>query len=131
MLRELAQALDELPEKRLAADSLVTESGDYCTLGALGRHRGLDMTSVDAEDREAVAKIFGISEALAAEVMYINDESVNHNYHYLNFEVIGPMRPFETHTQLRRVQNEKSAMQRWQYMRKWVTENINKNDKHI
>jgi hypothetical protein len=68
MLRELVQALDALPEKRLASGSLVTAEGDYCTLGALGRARGMDMAPIDPEDREAVAKAFGVAEALAAEI---------------------------------------------------------------
>ena len=35
-LREIIAALDALPEKWLAANSLETADGDYCTLGALG-----------------------------------------------------------------------------------------------
>lgn len=100
-LQELAQALDALPEKRLAANSLVTAEGEYCTLGALGRARGMDMAAIDADDRGAVAGAFGIAEALAAEIMYMNDEN-----------------PFFYGT------TPEAAERRWQYMRKWVADQL-------
>lgn len=100
-LRELADALDALPEKRLAAHSLVTADGEYCTLGALGKARGMDMSAIDADDREAVASAFGVAKALAAEIMYMNDEN-----------------PFFYSTA------PEAAEKRWQYMRKWVGSQI-------
>jgi hypothetical protein len=124
MLRELVQALDSLPEKRLAADSLVTADGDYCTLGALGRARGIDLAPIDPEDREAVAKAFGVAEALAAEVMYLNDEGVTDERRSVNFEVCGPMREWETHTQLRWETNPTAGRIRWEKMRAWAVANL-------
>lgn len=100
-LLELAVALDALPEKRLAANSLVTADGEFCTLGALGRARGMTMSTIEADDREAVASAFGIAEALAAEIMYMNDEN-----------------PFFYSTA------PEAAEKRWQYMRKWVADQI-------
>lgn len=72
-LRELAAALDAMENKRLIREDL-EYSGEVCALGALGRARGLDMSKIDSEYREQVASSFGIAEALAAEVMYINDD---------------------------------------------------------
>lgn len=124
MLSELVKALDALPEKRLASGSLVTADGDYCTLGALGRARGMDLAPIDPEDREAVAKAFGVAEALAAEVMYLNDEGVMDEQRAVNFEVCGPMRKFESHTQLRWVTTPNAGRIRWEQMRAWAVANL-------
>ena len=124
MLRELVQALDALPEKRLAAGSLVTAEGEYCTLGALGRARGMDMAPIDPEDREAVAKAFGVAEALAAEIMYLNDEEGPQEQTAFNFVVCGPMRPWESHTQLRWKRNEQAGAVRWSQMRAWAVAHL-------
>ena len=78
-LREMIAALDAMPEKRLIVDALETETGDVCAIGAVGKARGIDMAGVDPEDREAVAKLFGIAEAMAAEIVYENDEWGGHN----------------------------------------------------
>jgi hypothetical protein len=73
-LREMLTALDSLPDQCLARGELQTEHGDVCALGSVGRARGLDMSGVDVEDYAAVSKLFGISEALAREIMWVNDE---------------------------------------------------------
>jgi len=77
-LQEMRRALDVLPEKRLISEELVDkyDDGAVCAIGALGKARGLDMTGIDPEDTERVAKVFGISEALAREIVYENDEGV-------------------------------------------------------
>lgn len=88
-LRELLDALDDMPEKRLIAHSF-GEAGAYCTLGAIGAKRGVTMPKVstdwrgaaddefDPEDsdgiREAARTALGIPDALAAEIMFENDE---------------------------------------------------------
>lgn len=74
MLGQLAQALDSMPDKRLIEGELQTREGDVCALGALANFRGMDATGIDPEDRSAVASAFDIAEALAAEVMYVNDD---------------------------------------------------------
>ena len=124
VLRELIAALDALPEKRLAADSLVNEEGQFCTLGALGHARGLDLSAIDPDDRAAVAKAFGIAEAMAAEIMYENDECAAENYVPMRVEICGPMRHFDkrfvTHYEL----NTRSEEQRWRAMRAWAVSNL-------
>lgn len=74
-LREAAAALDAMPEKRLIADELQSAQGEVCMLGAVGRARGLPMEGLDPEDRRGVSIAFGIAPAMAAEVVFENDEA--------------------------------------------------------
>ena len=74
-LREMLEALDSMPDKVLA-ESVLEQDGDVCAMGAVGVKRGLDMSKVDPFERVEVAQLFGISEALAAEIAYENDEGV-------------------------------------------------------
>lgn len=73
-LIELRDALDGMQEKKLIADELRNGAGCYCTLGVIGANRGIDMTDLNPYDREAVSQKFGIAEAMAAEIVYENDE---------------------------------------------------------
>ncbi len=72
-LCETLAALDAIPDKRLVKEEL-EDKGDVCTLGAVGKARGLDLGALDPEDREAVAGTFGIPFSLACEIMFENDE---------------------------------------------------------
>jgi hypothetical protein len=80
LLRDLLAALDAMPEKRLIAGYFVREDGCACALGVLGQARGIDVAALnpsdldDGADRAQVAKAFGLSEALAAEIMFVNDD---------------------------------------------------------
>ena len=74
LLREMAQALDAMPDKRLVAGDLVSDEG-VCPLGAAGEARGLDMTKLDPECPEEVATAFGVARPLVAEVVFENDEA--------------------------------------------------------
>lgn len=123
MLRELAAALDAMPEKALAADSLVTADGEFCTLGALGHARGIDMKPLDPEDWNAVAKAFDIAPAMVREIVYENDESID-PYVWADVEICGPMRPCQRHKRRVCVNRERTAERRWEHMRKWVAQNI-------
>ena len=73
-LRELVEALEAMPEKRLITNDLKTENGEVCAIGAVGVKRGLDVTRLDPYDAEAVGKTFGISSMMAQEITYLNDE---------------------------------------------------------
>ncbi|UEP42710.1 hypothetical protein [Burkholderia sp. B21-005] len=106
LLRDLAAALDAMPEKRLITAELQDADGDFCTLGVLGNVRGLDLKSIDPEDREAVATAFNIAPALAAEVVFENDENGYRWDHALGKSV------FET------------PEERWTRMRQWVASNL-------
>lgn len=128
MLRELVHALDAMPEKWLGAGALVTEDGECCALGALGLSRGMDLTAIDDEDRDAVAEAFGIAGALAAEIMYLNDDTYGDRLP-VNFDVCGPMRRWESHRQIRWVANKNAGIERWRRMREWAVSNLKRLDK--
>lgn len=78
LLRELRDALDAMPVKRLIADELVTQEGEYCALGVLGAKRGIDMQDLDPEDGDRVGEAFGIASCMAQEIVYFNDEQYSH-----------------------------------------------------
>jgi len=130
MLKEVLAALDALPEKALASESLVNAEGQYCTLGALGRSRGIDMSEIDPEDYEKIADTFGVSGALAREIMWMNDEYVD-STKWIDVEICGPVRPHwpdnGKHVRCVCVPNENQAKERFNVMRKWVIENITPN----
>lgn len=73
LLRDLAEAMDAMPEKVLIANALVQE-GAHCALGVVGAKRGVDMAKIDPEDPHQVSKAFDIAEQMAQEIAYINDE---------------------------------------------------------
>ncbi len=74
-LREMLEALDALPEKRLIADNLIDSGGGVCAIGSVGLRRGVDMSTLDPQDQETIAHKFGIARQLAAEIAYENDEA--------------------------------------------------------
>jgi len=107
-LRELAATMDAMPEKALAADSLVDADGDFCTLGVIGNARGIDMSKIDPDDYFHVAESFGIARAMAQEIMYENDEAAAHGRY-----VDGKW----THV-------DETPQERWQRMRAWVGKHL-------
>lgn len=98
-LRELAAALDAMPEKVLIKGELVSEKGECCTIGAVCKSRAIDVSHIDYEDPDTVARTIGVARSLAAEIAYMNDEWES---------------PIE-------LPNE-----RWSRMRKWVADNLAK-----
>lgn len=99
-LRELIDALDALPEKRLIAHEL--QAGEnVCAIGSVGVRRGLNMTALDPEDPDGVAGAFGIAHQLVREIEYMNDEA-------LYFEV--------------------TPEKRWQHMRNWAVSQVKKDE---
>lgn len=94
LLKELVEALDAMPEKRLIPNELIQE-GEVCALGALAIKRNLDISNVDPEDYVSVAGKFNAAEALVREIVYINDE-----WFY------------------------GTAEERWRRMREWAVKNI-------
>ncbi|MDE4924327.1 hypothetical protein PQH03_06770 [Ralstonia insidiosa] len=128
-LKDLAAAMDAMPVKTLAAESLVTDGGEFCTLGVLGNARGLDMKPIDPEDWDAVAEAFNLAPAMVREIVYENDEGLlTHEHSYV--EICGPVRPWypEYGSHSVRVSvaipPEVLGKRRWKRMRKWVADNI-------
>ena len=78
-LREALAALDSMPEKRLIQDSLHDPvAGEFCTLGIVGAKRGMNLEAMENYEPKTIARAFGISLALAAEIMFENDESCSY-----------------------------------------------------
>jgi hypothetical protein len=76
-LRDMIASLDALLEKKLIAESLCVDSDDgafhVCAIGAVGLARGVDMSNLDPENTERVARVFNISDPMTKEIVYIND----------------------------------------------------------
>ncbi|RQZ17269.1 hypothetical protein DIE15_12415 [Burkholderia sp. Bp9031] len=128
-LRELAAALDAMPVKSLAAESLVNEDGQFCTLGALGHARGLDMGPIDPDDWDAVAVAFNIAPAMVREIVYENDEGL-YPFEPITFVLCGPVRPWypewgqHVFRKYERIPEDRLGAKRWQRMRDWVQSNL-------
>ena len=103
-LREMAAALDAMPVKELVADEVVRDSQHVCAMGAVALARGLDVSRLEVEDGDAVGNTFGIARALACEIAYENDECGDR------------FRDGKLHAE--------TPEERWQRMRKWVSEHL-------
>jgi len=96
-LTELLKALDNMQNKRLIENELESD-GEFCALGVIGAHRGIDLKNIDPEDSEVVSDQFNIADALAREIVFMNDEAV---------------------------WQKETPEQRWHRMRVWVSDQIN------
>ena len=97
-LREMLAALDAMPEKRLIGHELEYD-GNVCAIGSVGKARGLDMSELDPEDPYTVANVFGIARAMAAEIVFENDEGAGY-------------------------WSKETPEARWHRMRAWVISNL-------
>lgn len=107
-LKELGEAMDAMPVKRLVTEELQAD-GEFCTLGVVGNARGLDMSVIDPDDPDIVADKFGIAAAMAREIVWENDDHPG---------VYGLK---EDGTQGWR---RETPEERWVRMRKWVLKQI-------
>lgn len=130
-LRVLAKALDDMPDKRLWPHNFATPDGEFCALGVAGVAMGVRMDDLgddDDCDPKQVGRRFGIARAMAAEIMYLNDEYFDSQYKWVKVEICGPVRPnwpdWGLHTRDVRIHNDQHAEDRWKAMRKWVAEQI-------
>lgn len=97
-LREMAEALDAMPEKRLVPHVLV-QAGEVCAIGSVGAKRGVAMEALDPENPQQIAGAFGVAAPLVQEIEWMNDEA-------------GP--------------HKETPEQRWQRMRAWVAQQLRK-----
>ena len=128
MLRELLAALDAMPDKSLVADALVSEDGEFCALGVLGNARGLDMSPLDPDDWDAVAKAFGVAPSLVREIVEENDESVAEQKS-VRVAIHGPMRPRDGRDArfpflTVDIPAKTVCAARWAHMRAWTAKHI-------
>lgn len=81
-LREMVEALDEIPDKRLIVgdlvivDGLLTTTNGCCAIGAVALKRGVDVAGrrLNFASNDELAKVFGIANAMVREIEFINDE---------------------------------------------------------
>lgn len=134
LLRDLVEALDAMEDKRLYPGSFATADGEFCALGAVGAMRGTKVDDLGDEwdcDADLVGDRFNIAPAMAAEVMYMNDECAADNWKWVDVVICGPMPPYhfppyghKKHERSVRVPNENHASDRWKRMRAWAIENL-------
>ncbi len=109
LLRDLRDALEAMPSKRLIANELES-AGEVCALGAVGRVRGVDMSRLDPEEPDQVAHTFDIASQLAREVVFENDESRSRRYE---------QRPDGSYGW-----RDETPEERWERMHAWACGNI-------
>lgn len=70
--------MDAMPVKELATGMFKTPEGCLCTLGVIAEKRGTDLSHLPEDpcdvEPEDVASELNIARALAAEIMFLNDE---------------------------------------------------------
>ena len=76
----------------------------------MGAKRGIDVSAIDPEDPDEVARAFDIASCLASEIAYINDECGDE----FKQQVVGG----------RWMRVEETPASRWTRVRKWVQEQI-------
>jgi len=104
-LKDLRDALDAMPEKKLYEWELQTDCGRCCTLGVIGKARGINMIGWDPENHDKLSDTFDIAGALVKEIEFMNDEYPRRRTYHPD-------------------EDEKLAPQRWQLMRQWVDQQI-------
>lgn len=108
ILREMAEILLAMPERKLAYGAIATEAGEVCAVGAYARAKGADLTPyVDCDDDYGQGTIslgrkVGMLKPLAEQLAWLNDY---YEPPYASF------RGF-------------SDEQRWQKIYEWVTSQV-------
>lgn len=101
LLRDLAAALDAMPEKRLVQNDIVRE-GEVCALGCVGKYRGLsgleDLDPDEDDHHDVLAGGLDVAECMIREIEYENDEGAW----------------------------KETPEQRWTRMRRWVDRRLNR-----
>jgi hypothetical protein len=138
-LKEMLAALDALPQKRLIPNILQeaewadddetlvpVKNGDVCAFGAVGRARGIEMPAeldLDDDDPDDMAyevqDIFGTSNALTREIMYVNDECG------MGRRVPLPNIPYDKWSGFAWTYLPETPVERFARVRRWVTAQIN------
>lgn len=109
-LRELAAAMDAMPEKALIKNELIDQDGHCCTIGVVCKLRGVSVEGVDYSDPESVGDLVGIAKQMAAEIEFENDECGD------RYERVSGSQAWK--------HIDETPEERWQRMRKWVESQI-------
>ena len=72
--KKMAKAMDDMPEKKLITGRIIDKQGLCCAMGTVFKAEGIDVSKVDYNDRDEVAKLINIAPSMAAEIAYMNDE---------------------------------------------------------
>ena len=130
LLREMLKALDAMPKKELYPGNFKTPEGEFCALGVLGNAKGIRLDDLGDEsdcEPEFVGQRFGIAKALAAEIMYLNDESTS-DRKWIDVEICGPMREhypdWGVHKRTVSIHDKSAPQKRWAYVRQWVARKV-------
>lgn len=114
-LREMLEALDALPRPRLIAKRLDDGYQGVCGLGAVGWKRGVDMSRIEYNDDDhdshvgGICATFGIPNALARELIWINDDA---GYNDSDEERFNRVRRWLV-WQIKDLKQEAAAIDRW------------------
>jgi hypothetical protein len=74
LIKDLRDALDEMPVKRLITNDLIRD-GEVCALGSVGIKRRVEnLEKLDPEDYDNLANVFNVAKPLIREIEYENDE---------------------------------------------------------
>jgi hypothetical protein len=124
-LREIAAAMDAMPEKTLTANELEAD-GEFCTVGVLMHARGLDRKTFDIDDYDAIAAALGVNAKIVQEIEFANDQSYQPR-HWV--EVEGPPAPRHGwwspgETVEAYVDNPEAGAHLWQSMREFIGSRI-------
>jgi hypothetical protein len=110
-LMELLDALEAMPEKRLIAQKLRQAAPAFippefarpqvCALGAVGLRRGINLESIEPDDYNKIADMFGIAHQMVQEIEYENDDADNWwgkrspeaRWHYMHNWAMRHLRP--------------------------------------
>lgn len=107
LLKDLVEALDEMPDKRLIEGDLDDGLGSVCALGAVAKRRGVEVIDLDPyDDIDVLAERLDIAEPMAREIVYLNDEATGYDHD-------NPAREQE---------------RRWRYMREWAGRNLKRKE---
>lgn len=133
--RDLRDAMDAMPIKRLISGELVDADGEVCAIGCIGVRRGVDLSSMtkpadcsqedwdldwecEASERaDALASLFDIAPCLAQDVMYQNDECDQ-----LHLDSTGEV--LQQWRGERPPSHYDTPEERWVRMRKWVAKKL-------
>ena len=78
-LKEAIEVMDGMEVKSISNLELGDPALGYCTLGVVGAAREMDLKSLQFAEAQTVGDAFGISGAMAAEIMFMNDEAMHYD----------------------------------------------------